>query len=85
MNTLPTELILDFLTYLDKSDINTISKTNKRFNNITEKHKKLLEREIKKRKPLIFWFNTNTSLSIPTMCLPYRTISVKPSQQLLLN
>ena len=49
MNTIPNELNICFLIYLDKCDLINISKVDIKFNNLTKRWKRTLEQEIQKR------------------------------------
>ena len=72
MNTITNELKICFLIYLDKCDLINISKVDIKFNNLTKRWKCTLDKEIQKRiVPLNFWFNTNPTLVLPSIAMPY--------------
>lgn len=95
MNQIPNELKINFLIYLDRNDINTISKVDISFNDINKRWKSVLEKEMHKRmlsaqRKLQFWFCPDHTLKLPggIAAIPYNVrfeLAEKRTTQLLLE
>lgn len=82
MDELPLEVIIEIFEKISLSDFktfNTISKINKKFNFVYKKYfqdtiKKYYEENNPIYIPLNFWFNRNSSLSLPIIALQYHEV-----------